>query len=136
MAETTSKADKNIPPLYTGRVKFYNRTRMFGFITYDVVTQPKEDQKDVFVHSSAIEPLEEHNCANYLKEGEYVEFNIDNSSSKGPVAKAVRGVGNGPLMMDSERKSRNNRRPHTRSSFYAGDASSKDNRDIVVVGSE
>ena len=135
MSESSPKADKNVP-LYTGRVKFYNRTRMFGFITYDVLRQESKDQRDVFVHSSAIEPLDEHNCANYLKEGEYVEFNIDNSSSKGPVAKAVRGIGNGPLMMDSINKSRSNHRPHTRSAFYAGHPDSKDSRDIVVAGSE
>lgn len=135
-----SNSDTESPPekqLVIGRVKFYNRNRMFGFITYDVLKHKPNEQKDVFVHSSAIEPRDVHDCANYLKEGEYVEFYVE-KTKRGTVATSVRGVGDGPLLMDSEQKTRRKTRPHTRASSYAGDLSSESQREqqVVVEGSE
>jgi CspA family cold shock protein len=63
----------------TGIVKWFNRSKGYGFI------KPDDGTQDVFVHFSSIiaEGIKE------LKEGEKVEFEINNGP-KGPNAKNVR----------------------------------------------
>jgi len=58
----------------TGTVKWFNRTKGYGFIQH-------EGGEDVFVHFSAIRGEGFRN----LEEGDQVEFNIE-SSPKGPQA--------------------------------------------------
>ena len=62
----------------TGKVKWFNQEKGFGFITND------EDGKDIFVHFSAI------NAEGFktLEEGQIVEFEI-NETDRGPVAQNV-----------------------------------------------
>ena len=62
----------------TGKVKWFNQEKGFGFITND------EDGKDIFVHFSAI------NAEGFktLEEGQIVEFEI-NETDRGPQAKNV-----------------------------------------------
>ncbi|MFQ6791214.1 cold-shock protein [Thomasclavelia sp.] len=62
----------------TGKVKWFNQEKGYGFITND------EDGKDVFVHYSAI------NAEGFrtLEEGQIVEFTI-NQSDRGPQAQNV-----------------------------------------------
>ena len=57
----------------TGKVKWFNQEKGFGFITND------EDGKDIFVHFSAI------NAEGFktLEEGQIVEFEI-NETDRGP----------------------------------------------------
>lgn len=55
----------------TGKVKFYNATKGFGFITDD-------KGKDVFVHVSALNGME-------LREGDTVTFDVQ-EGQKGPTA--------------------------------------------------
>ena len=59
----------------TGKVKFFNATRGFGFIT------PDDGAKDVFVHVSAIEQAGLFG----LREGQKVTFEIQ-SDARGPKA--------------------------------------------------
>ena len=126
-----SEDDTPTPKLFTGRVKFYSRTRMYGFITCDVLSDERKDQRDIFVHSSAVEPYKKHNCKPYLVDGEYVEFNIK-KSRKGDIAVSVRGIGNGPLMMDSGFWNRQKNRSQHR--FSSNDTTNQDN--FVVEGEE
>ena len=62
----------------TGKVKWFNQEKGFGFITND------EDGIDIFVHFSAI------NAEGFrtLEEGQIVEFTI-NQSDRGPQAQNV-----------------------------------------------
>lgn len=58
----------------TGTVKFFNSEKGFGFIEV-------EDEKDVFVHSSALEGIS-------LQEGDKVQFDVE-KGKKGPQATKV-----------------------------------------------
>ena len=62
----------------TGRVKWFNDSKGFGFIT------PEDGQKDCFVHHSAIQG----NGFKSLAEGDRVEFEIV-QGQKGPQAAEV-----------------------------------------------
>ena len=65
----------------TGRVKWFNDSKGFGFIT------PEDGQKDCFVHHSAIQG----NGFKSLAEGDRVEFEIV-QGKKGPAAENVRKI--------------------------------------------
>ena len=63
----------------TGRVKWFNDSKGFGFIT------PEDGQKDCFVHHSAIQG----NGFKSLAEGDRVEFEVV-QGKKGPQASGVK----------------------------------------------
>lgn len=65
----------------TGRVKWFNDTKGFGFIT------PEDGQKDCFVHHSAITGA----GFKSLAEGDRVEFEVV-QGQKGPAAQNVTKV--------------------------------------------
>ncbi len=59
----------------TGKVKFYNESKGYGFITND------KTGKDIFVHATALNGLE-------LREGDKVEY-VEEDGKKGIVAGQV-----------------------------------------------
>ncbi|MFK8138614.1 MAG: cold-shock protein [Bdellovibrionales bacterium] len=62
----------------TGRVKWFNETKGFGFIEHE------ESGKDVFVHYTAIQSQD----SQILPEGAVVEFELQDTE-RGPQAQAV-----------------------------------------------
>jgi len=70
----------------TGIVKFFNRTKNFGFIT------PEDGSKDVFVHGTNV-------IGESIADGDTVEFEIG-EGRKGPEAKDVRKTGSADVMAD------------------------------------
>jgi CspA family cold shock protein len=66
----------------TGKVKWFNESKGFGFITRD------DGQKDCFVHYSAIQG----SGFKTLKEGDRVEFEVV-QGQKGPAANNVTVLG-------------------------------------------
>ena len=64
-----------------GKVKFFNESKGFGFIT------PDDGSKDVFCHQSEIQ-MEGFRT---LSEGQAVEFSVE-QGPKGPAATGVRPV--------------------------------------------
>ncbi|WP_024803042.1 cold-shock protein [Nocardia sp. BMG51109] len=69
----------------TGRVKWFDDARGFGFISQD------GDEPDVYVHHSAI--VGDGHMHRTLDAGQRVQFEIDWSDSKGPRATNVRPSG-------------------------------------------
>ena len=59
----------------TGKVKWFNATKGFGFI------EREDKEKDVFVHSSAVRAA----GMNGLEEGQEVTFDVEDGQ-KGPAA--------------------------------------------------
>ncbi|RKY63932.1 MAG: cold-shock protein [Candidatus Latescibacterota bacterium] len=67
------------PQEITGRVKWYNPAKAYGFIARD------DGQGDVFVHRSALDAVP----AGTLREGDHVAFTVE-MSPRGPRAENVR----------------------------------------------
>jgi cold shock CspA family protein len=100
------------PKRYTGQVKWFNNKAGFGF-----VTMKNESGKDVdiFTHYSTVHVTDSQ--YKYLVQGEYVEFElVDSSSDKHNHQSAnVTGIKGGKLMCETRQqnrpeKPRNNRR--------------------------
>jgi cold shock protein len=56
----------------TGKVKWFNRTKGYGFI------EPSDGSKDVFIHASEVEKL---GIAN-LEENQKISYNTENNRGK------------------------------------------------------
>jgi CspA family cold shock protein len=100
MESASSISTAAIPKREVGQVKWFDRTKGYGFITQ------LSNNTDIFIHFSQI--YGEQNAFRYLVAGEYVEF-APVTLASGPVqgqggleekivASAVTGIQNGKLM--------------------------------------
>ncbi len=80
----------------TGRVKWFNAKRGYGFIIDNTTSD------EIFVHHSSI--ITPENVFKTLLQGEYVEFVRSTDASNKVIATSVCGINNGPLMCQRERK--------------------------------
>lgn len=119
--------DHNDDEIYTGQVKFFNPRKGFGFITYDVFRNPSEEREDIFVHATNLSPYYQNGDKNWLMDGEYVEFKLEDSE-KGLKAVDVTGLNGGKLMMDirSARSYRSRGRRQERTEKGAADEEKED----------
>lgn len=96
-----------------GRVKFFNTTKGFGFITGPLGSEGTP-QQDYYFHFSDLAP----SSSNYpvkVHAGEYVEYSIKETGNDDPekqyAASKITGPYEGPLMMDVPRRRQRRRRP-------------------------
>lgn len=85
---------------FIGRVKWFNNKAGYGFVT---ITDGSKSGSDVFVHHSSIKVDSEQ--YKYLVQGEYVEFNLSNTTSNDHEFQAgeVCGIKGGKLMCETRR---------------------------------
>ena len=95
---TPSEAVQEDGKRYLGRVKWFNNSNGYGFIT---VTDGEKSGTDVFVHHSGVVVSQEQ--YRYLVQGEYVEFEfIKPSGGKHELqAASVCGIKGGKLMCET-----------------------------------
>lgn len=83
---------------FTGCVKWFDSRKGYGFVTC-MDRDTEYSDKDIFIHYSSIS-VDGH----YKKvfPGEYISFNVDTNEDKQNVTKNVRGVMDGPLLVENE----------------------------------
>ena len=91
-----------------GRVKWFNHTRGYGFVT--CIDGPC-DGNDVFVHHTSFTTKE--NVYRSLTQGEYIEFNLEKDSDGKDCAKDVTGIKRHPLLCEIPRQPRSRRRDNS-----------------------
>ena len=80
---------------HTGKVKWFDRSKGYGFIT-DSTKEEDDNVEDIFVHHQDIHTTNEQ--FRYLVEGEYVQFTLSNTVNGRVSATDVRGP-NGDVLM-------------------------------------
>jgi CspA family cold shock protein len=88
----------------SGRVKWFNNSSGYGFIT---ATDGDKTGEDVFVHHSALNTEEQQ--YNYLVLGEYVEFGwaeVTDKETHQWQASSVTGINGGKLMCETHKEQR------------------------------
>ncbi len=104
--EQQSPVEQTAPQAHTGRVKWFNNTRGYGFLTYK---DENGVDLDVFVHFSSIRSQVEDGFKT-LTQGEYVSFNLADSNKQDKLlAVNVTGVNGGPLLSDQRALNRERR---------------------------
>ena len=104
--EQQSPVEQSAPQAHTGRVKWFNNTRGYGFLTYK---DENSVDLDVFVHFSSIRSQVEDSFKT-LTQGEYVSFDLADSNKQDKLlAVNVTGVNGGPLLSDQRALNRERR---------------------------
>jgi cold shock CspA family protein len=101
MSSTTDEVTLSPSDILIGRVKWFNNKAGYGFIT---VTDGDKSGSDIFVHHTAINV--ENQQYKYLVQGEYVQFNLVNTTSGNHEwqASGVNGIKGGKLMCETRRE--------------------------------
>lgn len=93
---------------YMGRVKWFNHTRGYGFVTG---INGQCEGNDIFVHHTSFTTKE--NVYRSLSQGEYIEFNLEKDSDGKDCAKDVTGIKRHPLLCEIPRPPRGRGRDNT-----------------------
>ena len=86
-----------------GRIKWFNTTKGFGFVT------DCHSNEDVFVHHSGIQV--QSNCWKSLYPGEYVHYEVQEAEGK-TQAVNITGVEGGPLLCETRHQLNEQRKEH------------------------
>ena len=108
MAEDNKTTQESVPESerYIGRIKWFNNSRGYGFLSY---RGSDGSDKDVFVHFSAIN-CQNDNSFRTLTQGEYVSFSLADSNKPGQLqASNITGVNGGPLLSEQREQNRQSR---------------------------
>lgn len=97
-------SDTQTSERFIGKVKWFNNKSGFGFIT--VASEGRYQDKDIFVHYSAIKTTD--NQYKYLVQGEYVEFEITSTTNGDHEYQAtnISGILGGDIMCETRRLNR------------------------------
>jgi cold shock protein len=93
---------------HLGQVKWFNSKAGYGFIT---MKNESDEDVDIFTHYSTVKVVDSQ--YKYLVQGEYVEFELAESTNENHKFQAfnVTGIQNGKLMCETRQQNRNQSRP-------------------------
>ena len=102
---TTTITESTTPVVrHVGQVKWFNSKAGYGFIT---MKNESGDDIDIFTHYSTVQVVDSQ--YKYLVQGEYVEFELTESTNENHKFQAtnVTGIKNGKLMCETRQQYRN-----------------------------
>ena len=105
--ETAATTETTIPTTpavrHVGQVKWFNSKAGYGFIT---MKNESNEDVDIFTHYSTVKVVDSQ--YKYLVQGEYVEFELTESTNENHKYQAtnVTGIQNGKLMCETRQQNR------------------------------
>lgn len=98
-----SSSDTPVSRRYVGQVKWFNNKAGFGFVT---MRDDNDEQVDIFTHYSTVCVTDAQ--YKYLVQGEYVEFNMVESTNTKHAFQAanITGINGGNLMCETRQQNR------------------------------
>tara|TARA_Y100000310_G_scaffold317528_1_gene370482 strand:+ start:585 stop:1106 length:522 start_codon:yes stop_codon:yes gene_type:complete len=110
-SQSHTASSSSAPQVFSGRCKWFNNRRGYGFLTVDQNSVPAGTTVpvDVFVHQTNVCPAT--STYRTLRQGEYVSFRLENDSNGSLHAVHVTGINGGPLFCDSNVRRSDDSRP-------------------------
>ena len=108
MSTETATENNTTPAVrHRGQVKWFNSKAGYGFIT---MKNESNEDVDIFTHYSTVKVIDSQ--YKYLVQGEYVEFELAESTNENHKFQAfnVTGIQNGKLMCETRQQNRNQSR--------------------------
>ena len=106
-SESATPDAQSTPKRYVGQVKWFNNKAGYGFIT---MKNESNEDIDIFTHYSTVKVVDSQ--YKYLVQGEYVEFELTESTNENHKYQAtnVTGIQNGKLMCETRQQNRSQSR--------------------------
>ena len=116
MSTETATTETSIPNTteptvrHVGQVKWFNSKAGYGFIT---MKNESNEDVDIFTHYSTVKVVDSQ--YKYLVQGEYVEFELTESTNENHKYQAtnVTGIQNGKLMCETRQQNRSQSRSNS-----------------------
>ena len=107
---STESAPSTETKRYIGQVKWFNNKAGYGFIT---MTDETGKESDIFTHYTTVQVTDSQ--YKYLVQGEYVEFELTDSTNTQHQFQAtnVAGINSGKLMCETRQANRSSGPPRT-----------------------
>jgi cold shock protein len=106
--ENNTNTNTTLIVRHLGQVKWFNSKAGYGFIT---MKNESDEDVDIFTHYSTVKVIDSQ--YKYLVQGEYVEFELAESTNENHKFQAfnVTGIQNGKLMCETRQQYRSQSRP-------------------------